>query len=220
MSNLEEQISDQYKRREQSSIDYNSRFAKFADEERELKTTALLKKYITNYSDKLFLEIGAGQGGNLPFFHQLGFQWQNIYANELLPERIKALQTNFSQCTILEGNALHLSGDVKYDIVYQSTVFTSILKQEDRVQLANRMWQLLNPNGIILWYDFAFNNPNNKDVRKVNKNELKELFPQAETSEIKKITLAPPIGRRVGGLYPLFNVSFLRTHLLAVFQKG
>lgn len=219
MSNLEEQISEQYKRRAQSTIDYNSKYAKFADEEREFKTRELLGKYCSNYSTKRFLEVGAGQGGNLPFFHKIGFQWQNIHANELLPERIKALRTNFPQCTIFEGNALELSDDVKYDIVYQSTVFTSILKQEDRVQLAKRMWQLLNPNGIILWYDFAFNNPANKDVRKVDKNELKILFPEAKLFEIKKITLAPPIGRRVGGLYPLLNAPFLRTHLLALFQK-
>jgi trans-aconitate methyltransferase len=219
MSNLEEQISDQYKRRAQSTIDYNSGYAKFADEEREVKTRELLQKYFSNYSTKRFLEIGAGQGGNLPFFHQMGFQWQNMYANELLQDRVETLRTNFPQCTILEGNALELLEDVKYDIVYQSTVFTSILKQEDRVQLAKRMWQVLNPNGIILWYDFAFNNPSNKDVRKVDKHELKLLFPQAKLSEIKKITLAPPIGRRVGALYPLLNVSLLRTHLLAIFQK-
>lgn len=220
MSELEKQIADQYKRRAGSEINYNSNYAKYADEERELKTKKLLSRYFTDFSKLTFLEVGAGQGGNLPFFRNLGIVWENMTANELLSERVEALKTNFSQCHILPGNALDIKTDKLYDIIYQSTVFTSVLKQEDRIKMAEHIWRLLKPGGILLWYDFAFNNPKNRDVRKVDKKELKALFGSAQKYEIQRLTLAPPIGRRVGRLYPFLNWPVLQTHLLAVFQKG
>jgi SAM-dependent methyltransferase len=219
MSDLEKQITEQYQRRGDSKIDYNSCYARYADEEREYKTKKILEKYFSNFSSLTFLEVGAGQGGNLPFFNNMGIKWENTYANELLPERVSALKKDFPNCHILPGNALEISLERTFDIVYQSTVFTSILKNEDRKKIADHIWKLVKPGGVLLWYDFAFNNPNNKDVRKVDKTELLHLFPSAVTKDIKKLTLAPPIGRRIGRLYPFLNWSILQTHLLAVFQK-
>ena len=103
--------------------------------------------------------------------------------------------------------------------MFQSTVFSSILNQSDRVNLANRLWSLLKPGGVILWYDFIYNNPKNKDVRKVTKKELKKLFYEASLFDLKKITLAPPVGRKVKRFYKLFNVSILRSHILVLIKK-
>ena len=81
------------------------------------------------------------------------------------------------------------------------------------------MLNLLKPNGIILWYDFIYNNPKNKDVKKVDVKELKSLFSNSSKLYYKKITLAPPIGRKVKKFYKLFNVPFLRSHILAIIKK-
>lgn len=76
-------------------------------------------------------------------------------------------------------------------------------------------------NGLILWYDFKYNNPSNKDVKGVNKREIKELFPDAKKIIFHNVTLAPPIGRRVGKFYNLVNLlfPFLRTHIIAEIYK-
>jgi hypothetical protein len=152
-------------------------------------------------------------------FLECGFRKENIFLNELLPERVKAIKSNHSGTTVFEGDALKINFGKTFDCVYQSTVFTSILDDQSRKQLAIKMWDLLNPGGIILWYDFIYNNPKNPDVRKVSISEAKDLFPMCNHSEIRKITLAPPIGRRVGNLYSLFNLPFLRSHIIAVFRK-
>lgn len=77
--------------------------------------------------------------------------------------------------------------------------------------------------GVILWFDFVYNNPWNKDVRRVSKNRVKELFPNGKFN-FKSVILAPPISRRVSKispkLYTLFNyLPFLRSHVLGVIKK-
>jgi phospholipid N-methyltransferase len=165
------------------------------------------------------LEVGAGQGNNVPTLREAGFTDDRIFLNELRPERIEAAARSFPQVRMFVGDALRLESDMKFDVVFQSTVFTSILAKHDREALATRMWSLLKPGGHILWYDFTYNNPKNPNVRKVERSEVASLFPHAKWIHSGPITLAPPIGRRVGRLYRMFNFPFLRTHLIALLQK-
>ena len=86
------------------------------------------------------------------------------------------------------------------------------------------MWSWLKPGGAVLWYDFTFDNPRNPDVRGVPLARVRALFPAALSVEARRVTLAPPIARRVARLHPslytLFNtVPALRTHVLAWIAK-
>ena len=217
---LSDQINLQYNKRKGKERLYQGGY--YVDNVRaELKKTIhhQLKKHYSEYNELTLLEIGAGNGANAHIFESLGFKMSNIYFNELIEERIKAIKLNFPDNVVYEGDAIIAPIDKKFDVVFQSTVFSSILNQSDRVNLANRMWSLLKPGGIILWYDFIYNNPKNKDVRKVTEKELKELFPDFSLFDVKKITLAPPIGRKVGRFYKLFNLPILRSHILVVIKK-
>ena len=111
-----------------------------------------------------------------------------------------------------------------YDIVYTSTVFSSILDDSFQLMLAERMWSLLKPGGFILWYDFIYNNPWNQDVRGVKLRRVTELFPLG-TLRCHKLTLAPPISRVVTRIHPrlygLLNaLPILRTHVLCEIEKA
>lgn len=217
---LENDIIDQYGKRSTSANLYSGGlYSEHVDKEIYECISDVLKKEFHDFTDLNVLEIGAGNGTNAEIFVNCGFNIQNIYFNELLPERIQAIKSNYPNNIIYEGNAIEIPINRKFDIIFQSTVFTSILNQVDREKLAEKMLNLLNPNGIILWYDFIYNNPKNKDVRKVTVKELKCLFFKSSNIYFQKITLAPPIGRRVGRLYKLFNVPFLRSHILAVIKK-
>ena len=86
------------------------------------------------------------------------------------------------------------------------------------------MWSLTAPGGAVLWYDFAFNNPKNPDVRGVRRGRIRELFPHGE-HRCQRITLAPPLARMLTRLSPaLYTVAnavpLLRTHLFCVIEKG
>lgn len=175
--------------------------------------------------NRRLLEIGCGSGANLLQFLQLGFLPENIVGNELLAERA-ALARRFvpTNTQILTGDASALDlPEASFDVVYQSTVFTSILDNAFQEKLANRMWHLVRPGGGVLWYDFIYNNPANPDVSGVTLRRIRELFPSGELT-VSRLTLAPPVARRVTALHPslytLFNVfPFLRTHILCWIKK-
>ncbi len=217
---LEEQIINQYNKRGANSNLYaGGHYVDHAQKEIIENIGVFLNEEFKEFENISLLEIGAGNGTNAEIFLNLGFKIQHIYFNELLPERIEAIKSNYPNNTVYEGNAIEIPIDRKFDIIFQSTVFTSILNTEDRKKLADRMLNLLNPNGMILWYDFIYNNPKNKNVRKVDVSELKSLFSKSDKIYHKKITLAPPIGRKVKQFYKLFNVPFLRSHILAIIKK-
>ncbi len=113
--------------------------------------------------------------------------------------------------------------DASFDLVMQFTLFTSILNDEVKRAIAAEMVRVLAPGGRILWYDFSYNNPKNPDVRGIGKQEIHGLFPNLEM-KIKRITLAPPLGRRIAPISPalyyvLSRVRPLCTHLLCLLRK-
>ncbi len=171
------------------------------------------------------LEIGCGSGGNLLEFIRLGFNPANLTGNELLIERVIDARSRLNpNLKIIEGNALDLDLSQNYfDIVFQSMVFSSILNDDFKRELAAKMWQLTKPGGGVLWYDFTFNNPKNKDVKGIKFQEVKLLFPNG-TIKKWKLTLAPPLSRIVTkihpSLYSVFNIfPFFRTHILCWIKK-
>lgn len=196
-------------------------FNYYMTSERELKYLEIIKSKFDDLKELKFLEIGAGSGYNLYFFARHGFRLNNIWANELLEDRFKALRDNFPNCNLIEGNALDIKPGVKYNVILQSTVFSSILSFEIKKKIADMLLGLLDDNGIILSYDFLYDNPKNKDVKGISKKEIQELFNKSSKIEYTKVTLAPPIGRRIGKLYPFINslFPFLRTHCIATIYK-
>jgi len=217
MSELEQVIKEQYGKREHLKELYNSYYSMRSMHERGEKLREILSEHPCRESK--VLEVGAGLGGNIPMLLMCGFKKENIHLNELLPERINIIKTHHKEYKLYEGDFLTIDVKDSYDYIFQSTVFSSILDQGLREKLAEKMWDKLNPGGYIIWYDFVYNNPKNRQVRKVTKADVLALFPGAVYTEFHKLTLAPPIGRRVGKLYGLFNFPFLRTHILALLQK-
>ena len=171
------------------------------------------------------LEIGCGGGLNLLKFIELGFQPVNILGNELLTERaVSARKILPKEIEIIEGDALKLDiSHNSYDVVFQSTVFSSILNFEFQKELAEKLWNIAKPEGGILWYDFTYNNPRNRDVSGITLKKIRQLFPNGIITHWR-MTLAPPISRFVTkfhpNLYSLFNIfPFLKTHILCWIEK-
>jgi ubiquinone/menaquinone biosynthesis C-methylase UbiE len=97
----------------------------------------------------------------------------------------------------LSGVAANLNfSDAQFDLVLQSTLFTSVLDLQIKKQIATEMRRVVKPDGLILWYDCHMNNPRNTDVEGVKKREIYELFSGCSI-EPECITLAPPINRLI-----------------------
>ena len=204
---------------------FNSYVIKSENEKERALIKIFSSKDFGEIKSKKVLEIGCGKGINLLLLIKLGFIPENLYGNELLESRIRNARKILPESVnFICGNALEISLDLKFDMIMQSTVFSSILNDGFKKKLAERMWKLLKPSGIIIWYDFIFNNPKNKDVKGIPFYEVKKLFPAGKIQK-SKITLAPPIGRRVvkinESLYNFLNIfPFLRTHLLCSIKKN
>jgi SAM-dependent methyltransferase len=176
---------------------------------------------LRDVSQLTLLEVGCGAGGNLLELLRMGFTPQNLSGIELLPERLAQARAMLPQSLRLQGgDALH--ADVppgSLDIVFVSTVFSSLLDEAYRQRLADAMWSWLKPGGAVLWYDFTVDNPRNPDVRGVPLARLRTLFPSAHWGH-RRVTLAPPLARALVRVHPaLVGVAnvlpWLRTHVLA-----
>jgi len=171
------------------------------------------------------LEVGCGGGANLLELLRLGFAPEHLCGAELLPERVAHARRMLpAGITLFEGDALRMPiAPASQDIVFVSTVFSSLLNDAFQQRLATAMWSWVRPGGGVLWYDFTVDNPRNSDVRGVPLRRVRELFPHGEL-QTKRVTLAPPIARAVTrvhpSLYTVFNaVAPLRTHVLAWIAK-
>jgi ubiquinone/menaquinone biosynthesis C-methylase UbiE len=197
----------------------------FMVQERDRKIIETFKRFgIDSLGDKKILDIGCGEGSEMRNLIRYGARPENLHGVDLLPYRIEAasaLSPNIDfRCCSAETLPF---ADELFDIVIQFTVFTSILDYEMKRRIAREMVRVLRPEGIILWYDYHMNNPQNPDVRGVKKKEIFKLFPGYEIY-LKRITLAPPLTRRIAPYswitcYLLEKCKVLNTHYLGVIRK-
>jgi SAM-dependent methyltransferase len=172
------------------------------------------------------VEVGCGAGGNLLEALRLGFLPEHLTGIELLPERAaQARRVLPAAVTLIEGDAcIAPLPDVAFDVVWVSTVFSSLLDDAFQRRLAEAMWRWVKPGGGVLWYDFTVDNPRNRDVRGVPVGHIAALFPHGALAA-QRVTLAPPIARTVcrwhPALYSVLNsLPLLRTHVLAWIAKA
>ena len=230
MTSETENIIARYERRNRCSAGVYSPLAAAACMVRQEKERVLLRWIhqcqLAPVASKRLLEIGCGSGANFLEFLRLGFRPENMVGNDLLPERARAARDLLPHTLkILDGNALELDiPEASFHVVFQSTVFTSILDTKFQEMLAGRMWSWVTPGGGVLWYDFVYDNPRNPDVKGVALDRIRQMFPHGHM-RYWRVTLAPPISRTVTRVHPclytLFNtVRALRTHVLCWIQKG
>jgi ubiquinone/menaquinone biosynthesis C-methylase UbiE len=198
----------------------------FEVQERERRFLILLARHgFAPLNIKKILEIGCGTGYWLREFIRWGAQPENITGVDLLSDRVAEAKRLCPEAITVEcGSAAELVfPNETFDLVLQSTVFTSVLDREMKQHLAAEMLRVVKQEGLILWYDYHVHNSQNPDVRGVKRREIYRLFPGCWI-ELRRITLAPPITRLIAPYswlvcYLLGRIPFLCTHYLGVIQK-
>lgn len=171
------------------------------------------------------LDVGCGRGFWLRQFIQWGARPENLFGIDLLEDKVvEATSLCPNGVTLRCGDASRLNFENEiFDLIMQFTVFTSILNSEMQRNLASEMCRVLKPGGAILWYDYFVSNPSNPDVRGVTGRQISFLFPGFSIF-LKRLTLAPPLGRAIGRISPAAYRLFstfkpLCTHYLGFLQK-
>jgi len=183
---------------------------------------ALLKhEGVASLEKVRILEVGCGMGNWLRDVVRWGARPGNVHGVDLLTERVDAARRSVAPgVTVSQGDISALSyPDASFDLVIQSTVFSSILDEDRRKRTAAEMRRVLRPGGFILWYDLRVHNPANPNVRAIAQDELPLLFPGSRI-RAERITLAPPIARALAPISTLACdvlslIPWLRTHTLA-----
>lgn len=190
---------------------------------------------------KVILEIGSGEGKNLLEMIYLGFSPENIIANDLVPDRLEtSMKTLPASIRYIAGDANNLDiENNSIDIVYQSTVFTSITDDKMKQDLANAILRWVKPaemGGGILWFDFIHGNwfdfihgKNGKtsNTKGINISEIRRLFPGTKITKYRVYVdnaicrvierISP---RLLIWMYPILHtIPFLRSHYICWIQK-
>jgi ubiquinone/menaquinone biosynthesis C-methylase UbiE len=195
----------------------------YMSQRREEESLRLLARSgVRSLRDMRVLDVGCGRGTRVPDWMKWGASPSSIFGIDLLEPFISEARQMMPGAHFLIGSAGILPfQNGCFDLVIQSTMFTSILNSETKRQIAGELLRVAKPGGLILWYDFRYPNIKNPDVRPIRIGELKSLFPQARL-DVVSLTLLPPLARR---LAPLSAIAcrilercfpFLRSHYLAL----
>lgn len=170
------------------------------------------------------LEVGYGRLGWLATLQGWGLETSDLYGIEIDAVRAEVARAAFPGAHLEVGDARSLPWeDGVFQLAIVSTVLTSILSQPVRVRVAQEVARVLRPGGAALVYDFRWNNPSNRNVRRTGRAEIAELFPEFR-GKIRSVTLMPPLARALAPRsWTLATVleclPFLRSHLVAVMVK-
>jgi ubiquinone/menaquinone biosynthesis C-methylase UbiE len=163
----------------------------------ERALAALLRKYYSSLSQLRVLDMGCGNGGLLRFFASLGISPGQMSGIDLMEYRIRAacqLAPHGIDFLVANGEALPYP-EKCFNLVAQSTVFSSIQDVDLRWQVASEMMRVLQVDGRILWYDmFRTRNPS---LHRLPIEEIRELFPGMEILHAQK-------------LHPIYATQILR----------
>jgi ubiquinone/menaquinone biosynthesis C-methylase UbiE len=171
------------------------------------------------------LEVGCGRGRALADWARWGAKEDNLHGIDLMEPFIKQAAKFLPRAAFVVGAADRLPYPDRYfDIVAQLTMFTSILDAAMRHAAAAEMQRVLAPAGAILWYDFRYPSPRNRDVRPVRLREICALFP-GWRMDVVSTTLLPPLARRLARV-STWTCAFvestlppLRSHYLALLRR-
>jgi len=193
-------------------------------EREELLVRIFLEQGLTTLAGLRILDVGCGSGALLRHLCDFGADPRKCFGIDIIDTRLqnaKRLGPNLG-LAFASGAELPFD-DETFDIVLQFTVLTSVLAPHLRQAIASEMLRVLPRGGRFIWYDFAYNNPRNPDVRGIGRREIRQLLPGCRL-RFWRVTLAPPIGRLAVRFNPFFyralsELRFLRSHYLCVAEK-
>jgi SAM-dependent methyltransferase len=193
-------------------------------ERNEAYAVALHRLFGGDISDVRVLDIGCGTGAFLRTLLEWGATPERVFGTELLEERLEVARRISPGSMNFHCGDLSSFPDGYFGLIVANLVFTSILNAEERRKTALEMSRVLAPGGVIMVFDFRYNNPFNKQVKKVNHRDLVSYWSDCKLVEYRTLILLPPISRvlaRISSILcgVLASFSPLRSHFVVAFRR-
>ena len=193
-------------------------------QERERVALALLAGQGVDLGPARVLDVGCGAAGEFANYLRWGAPLQGLFGVELMLARAQAAQRVWGDRVANASGAALPFADASFDVVSQNVVFSSIVDDTLRQQVAQEMLRVLRPGGWLLWYDAARTRNRDPHFRDVPAAELRALFP-AVPLKLQALTTHLGLLRRVHrvlgarGMAALEITGLFKTHLLALGRK-
>jgi SAM-dependent methyltransferase len=166
--------------------------------------------------DGRLLDAGCGAGWWLARLHAEGVPAERLLGVDLLESRVQAARARLPSAHVLQGDVRRLPvASASCSLVILFTVLSAMGSRGDvRVALGEARRVLAEGGAIAIWEPRV--PAPNRHTRLIGVSELQVSL--GRDLEIRSLTLAPPLARRVGGgLYGcLVRVPVLRTHRFVV----
>ncbi|HEU5229160.1 MAG TPA: methyltransferase domain-containing protein [Ktedonobacteraceae bacterium] len=183
--------------------------------------SSLKRHHFYPLTEKKILDVGCGSGNTLQSFARYGAAVANLYGIDLMKPRIERARNTNPALHWQVGSAHQLPyEDASFDLVTSFVLFSSVLSEPLRQKIADEMWRVLKPGGLILLHDFVYANPRNPAVRGMTRQQIRQLFgrPRA-TFAFRSMTLAPPLARLIAPraywlAFTLEQMRVLNTHVI------
>ena len=170
------------------------------------------------------LDLGAGSGGDCDRFRHLGLRPERIVALDLLREYPRVARRSHTWLAAVQADgALLPLRDGSFDVVYQSTMLSSVLDPDRRARILREVRRVLARGGLFVSYDTRYPNPWNRNTRPVSSAEIGAAFPGCRV-RVHSTTPIPQLIRLFRFLpralwRAIERVPPLRSHLLVVVRK-
>ncbi len=171
------------------------------------------------------LDLGAGAGEGCIEFSRLGFDPGRIVGLDLNGAYLRRGREAHPWMLLVEGSATRLPfPDGAFDLVFQSTMLSSMLDETLRARVLSETRRALAPGGIFMSYDMRYPNPANRYTRPLRLPSIRKAFPGWRI-DARSVTAIPHLLRLVAPLsstacHVLEAIPFLRSHLLMVARKA
>ena len=215
-----------YARRTERGLDSRYQYWRpenlYIHQSRERTVLGLLKAAgLLPLSGREILDVGCGDGSQLESLKRYGAEEDRLHGIDLLETRVDAAKRRLTQADVRNADARSLPfAEGSFDLVLAFTLFSSVLDDRLRAQIAAEMLRVSRQDGLILVYDFWIN-PLNRDARSLSRASLRRLF-QGHKVLFRATTLAPPLLRalvRLPGGWLACNllevIPFVKTHYVA-----
>lgn len=162
------------------------------------------------------LDVGCGSGGDIYQLLRLGYEPVNITGVEIQQERIAAARRLYPQMEFIHADATRMQfEDDTFDLVFESTMFATLLDDYDRAAIASEMVRVCKPAGFLVLVDWRSPKPGDPSYKALSRKELRILFSIGSRTKligVQKGALVPPIGRFLSKRAP--SVYFVVSALL------